>query len=357
MFFLLLPTLECNLRCDYCFEKHPQGRWSIQTAHDIIAKILNFLSDSDVRVCKFHWQGGEPLLLGIEFWNNVLDFSETMANEKGITLTQSMQTNLTRYNHEYAPLVRQYFSGVLGSSFELMSTRCMNNGDIHAFENRWLNAYNEALSDGLTIGVLSLINQHTLDMGAVACLDKIRDNFHINKIRFTLPFKQGNDNGYWLDAQQTGEFLVDAYHYWSTQGGNDWIEIRPFKYLQSRFSGELTDESGLCVFANNCTDIALTMMTNGDVSLCDNFAHPDCDVRFGNILDQSMNEIYYSVSRSKIRQQVSGLVDNECASCRYLGFCFGGCFVRAQKSKETSNYHDHYCQSYKCLFEVVDNLG
>ena len=207
--------------------------------------------------------------------------------------------------------------------------------------------------------MLSLLNHDALSIGAVEYIDTLRKQYNIKKVRFTLPFQQHAGHGYWLDADKTGDFLADAFTYWHKKGGNKWLEIRPFEHLKSQFSGDVVAESGLCMFQNNCTDIAMTIMTDGEVSLCDNFAHPGSKLRFGNILEQPLKNIFYSRSRLEARAQVSNLVNQECMSCRYLGFCFGGCYVRSRKIADDitreNSIHDHYCHSYKHLFEVIEN--
>ena len=59
----ILPTLDCNLRCWYCFEKHIKGsRLSIavqQRIFDYVKKELDSDKITEIQVCSF---GGEPLL-------------------------------------------------------------------------------------------------------------------------------------------------------------------------------------------------------------------------------------------------------------------------------------------------------
>ena len=58
VFIVLLPTLECNLQCAYCFESHPKGRWSIAETRQILEKIFAYLAHRHITECRFHWQGG-----------------------------------------------------------------------------------------------------------------------------------------------------------------------------------------------------------------------------------------------------------------------------------------------------------
>lgn len=57
----ICPTLECNLACPYCYEKHVQGAMSRET-QDNILKLVDYLLKEGVNKIYVLWYGGEPLL-------------------------------------------------------------------------------------------------------------------------------------------------------------------------------------------------------------------------------------------------------------------------------------------------------
>ena len=172
IFIVLLPTLECNLRCSYCFEKHPPGRWDVKATRIILTNVFDLLRNRNLNRCRLHWQGGEPLLLGESYWQEVLPISRFLADQQGVHLSQSMQTNLTIYQTSFQSMVQEFFDGVLGTSFEPTDMRKSRHGDPAVFLREWSRAYDTALKDGLEVGVLSLINEKALRMGGQPIPDK-----------------------------------------------------------------------------------------------------------------------------------------------------------------------------------------
>ena len=82
LFVVLLPTLECNLSCQYCFEAHPKGRWGIQETQEILGKIFSYALEDQITHLVLHWHGGEALLMGVEYWAEVLSADAFSAFEE-----------------------------------------------------------------------------------------------------------------------------------------------------------------------------------------------------------------------------------------------------------------------------------
>ena len=65
-------TLDCNLDCSYCFQKHPGGIIDLSTVEIILQKTVStnyqkqlFCNNNTIKV---YWHGGEPLLAGVDFF-------------------------------------------------------------------------------------------------------------------------------------------------------------------------------------------------------------------------------------------------------------------------------------------------
>jgi uncharacterized protein len=312
---------------------------------------------NEIRQIRIHWQGGEPLLLGYEYWQKVLALAAESADKSRIQLMQSMQTNLTLYHSKYKELIQTYLSGTLGTSFELSSFRCFADEKADSFKKRWEAAYQQASDDGLAVGVLALLDDNATAQGAIKYIDRLKNEYGIRRLRFTLPFKQQGKNGrgFWLDAQKAGEFLSDAYRIWDRSGGDAWMELRPFAHLKARMKGSVRGPSGLCIFAKNCTEISLAVLPNGDVTLCDNFTHPQSDQTYGNIFHESLESILRGPKYHEMRKAVLFSLPPQCDTCRYLPFCFGGCFVRSYPIGESTCFH--YCETYYRLFQAIDDCS
>ncbi len=82
-------TLSCNMRCKHCYEagqNYCESKMSIET----VEKIIRFYVTNYKKV-DFNWFGGEPLLLGIDFYKKVLEFEKKYA--QGTIIRNYLQTN------------------------------------------------------------------------------------------------------------------------------------------------------------------------------------------------------------------------------------------------------------------------
>ncbi len=101
----------CNLQCEYCFylEKEALFPWGerCRMSNEVLS---SFITDSVMSqptpVVEFVWQGGEPTLLGIDFFRRVLDLQKPLMKKKRIT--NSLQTNGTLLNPEWCHFLKEH---------------------------------------------------------------------------------------------------------------------------------------------------------------------------------------------------------------------------------------------------------
>ena len=353
LFVVLLPTLECNLACTYCFEEHPKGRWDLARTRHIIDQILELARRERADNVRLHWQGGEALLMGTDYWSAVLSMAEDAFGAAGVGFEQSMQTNLTLYTRELGDLIKRYFGGQIGTSFEDSPGRCFEQGGHTRFVKAWTHAYARALDDGIRVGVISVLNDAALSEGAESFLNRMRDTYGIRRLRINLPFQQNGSGGFWVDARGAGAFMRDAYRWWVARGRDDYFYLKPMKYLEEKLTRGHSDEPGLCIFAQNCSDVALTVMTNGDVTLCDSFAFTGQAAPYGNVFRESLAEVYRSPARAHVHAMCRSLIADACTECRFLPMCYGGCLVRSH-DRDNLDPSFHYCETYKTLFSAME---
>lgn len=98
-------TRNCNLGCDYCFQEHFGGIIELPTVQAILDKVVahNLIVAPKCRSIKVYWHGGEPLLAGIGFFENILLLEQLYPD---FTFLNRVQTNGTLMTKELA----QFFS-------------------------------------------------------------------------------------------------------------------------------------------------------------------------------------------------------------------------------------------------------
>jgi radical SAM protein with 4Fe4S-binding SPASM domain len=358
MLVVLLPTLECNLACRYCFEDHPAGRWDAVAVARVLEEIFAVAAGSTRRV-RLHWQGGEPLLLGRGFFANAFAIAEARAAAAGVALEQSMQTNLVAYDSTWRDLVAGYLGGRLGTSFEDGDGRAFAAGGEVEFRGAWSRAFGRARADGIDVGVLSLLDEAALARGAERTLDALRDRHGVTRLRFTTPFAPGGAGrgGYWVDPRAAGAFLAEAYRVWARRGRDEWMRIRPFALLAAMLRGERPREPATCVFDRNCAEIAFCVLPDGDVTLCDNLARREGFPPFGNLLREPLAGILAGARRAELRRAVAQLADDACGDCRYLSLCHGGCLAKSTPAAVGGAPRYRYCAAFVALCRAIEEGG
>ena len=95
----------CNFKCKYCFyddvaqnrEVESYGFMSTKTLEEIVKKALKFAKGE----CTFTFQGGEPTLVGLDFYKDLIKFQKKY-NKKGLKIHNTIQTNGFLIDKEWA---------------------------------------------------------------------------------------------------------------------------------------------------------------------------------------------------------------------------------------------------------------
>jgi len=101
----------CNLNCEYCFYLEKQALFApdekYRMADEVLsAFITNYITSQPTPVVEFVWQGGEPTLLGIDFFKKVIELQKHFSGTK--TITNSLQTNGTLLTDEWCAFLKKH---------------------------------------------------------------------------------------------------------------------------------------------------------------------------------------------------------------------------------------------------------
>ncbi len=101
----------CNLNCEYCFYLEKQALFgadeNYRMSDDVLsAFITNYVKSQPTPVVEFVWQGGEPTLLGIDFFKRVVDLQKQFSGVK--TISNSLQTNGTLLDDEWCRFLKKH---------------------------------------------------------------------------------------------------------------------------------------------------------------------------------------------------------------------------------------------------------
>lgn len=361
----------CNLNCSYCYylEKnklYPAGE-NFKMSADLLENFTKQLIEShQVPVVTFTWQGGEPTLMGLEFFIKAIEFQKKYAGIKKIE--NAFQTNGTRldddwckffadnnilvgisidgaeHNHDH---FRKTFSGkatfkkVMNGiellrkhkvEFNTLST--VNNYNVHyaAETYRFLKRIGSQFMQFLPVV------EHTSDQKSNEGL-KLIAPVHSKNVRIT---------DWSVTPEDYGKFLITIFDEWVRNDVARYF-VQIFDATLANYVGEIP---GLCVFNETCGD-AMVMEHNGDLYSCDHFVYPEYFL--GNITDKPLIDLARSQIQFDFGIDKRNKLPRYCLICDVRYACHGECpkhrFLITPDGDPGLNY---LCEGYKLFFKHVE---
>ena len=302
----------CNLDCHYCYylDKAVQygGRQAVMDDQLLELCIKQYIRANEVDTVQFCWHGGEPLLLGLDFYRRAMELQRRYADGKRIENT--LQTNGT--------LVDEAWCDLFAANNFLVGLSLDGPGDIHdAFRltrggkptfERVMRTVGMFGRSGVEFNTLSVVNRCCEGRGG-EIYRFFRDEVHSRFMQFLpavehvvgkpghhrpLIVPPGHEGarlaGWSVSAEGYGHFLCDVFDEWVVSDvGRCFVQL--FDASLAQWCGV---RPGVCSMGETCGD-ALVVEHNGDVYPCDHFVYPG--YRLGNIRETPLAELYRSQKR------------------------------------------------------------
>lgn len=302
-------TNACNLKCRYCYDANYLERKDILL--DDVAHLFELLA-KEYSVINIIWHGGEPMLMGINFFVKVLDIQEKYSDN--VKFVNKMQTNGTLINSEWANFfVENDFR--IGISYD-----GGNNATGREKQDQTLKGRNNLIRANGKCGVVTVLNSQNIND-----LVQIYENYKENNInvQFNYMFPYGRalemDNTFLMISSKTYiKKMCSFFDYW-LEDVDCKINIDPFiTYLQLLKGLNTKCITGGCLYKFICMD------NQGDIYPCGRIVVPQYCL--GNINRiNSINELFYTESFCKLLEAAISRRQKCMQSCSYYQFCRGGC--------------------------------
>ncbi len=360
---ILLPTLECNAHCEYCFEQKSGHRLTLDRFAKILEKMLDYLEQEDIGTLSIYWQGGEVMTLPPEWFEQANAIIRKSVEGTGRRVVNYIQSNMIGYTRQWNRVIEEMFDNSMGTSMDFPNLhRKLAGAGPGEYEKLWIQKVNEAMEAGIRVGLIAIPNQRTLEMGAERFYSRIVEELGICEFQINTPFPGGPSNrvkdGYPLDPDRLARFLLDLAAVWMNRGCDSGVRVGPLDRLMEYFLHGNKDL--LCIWHVNCANDFVCIDPQGHVSQCDCWAASYPEFRFGNIFDgNSLSDLLHaSEVRRRLLDRPGMLIRQEdCIECDYLGICHGGCPVRAYTVHGDIRAKDPYCALYRRLFEGLEGLA
>lgn len=350
--FLFKPSSHlCNIDCTYCFYKrvkdmYPAGRkMSVQTAQAVMDQIL---SQGPGRY-SFCWQGGEPTLLGLDFFRTVLVYQKKIS-APGQFIENSIQTNGLVLNDDWASFLsrNRILVGLsLDGPREIHDQFRIKNSGGGTFDQVMDKAV--LLSKhGADFNILTLLTRANIHQPETLYAFYKKHGFkHLQFVPCTDKDLEGQALPWSITGRELGDFYRRLFDLW-IKDGFPHVSIRLFEDILIYM---LDGVHMSCSQLKHC-DSYLVVEHNGDCYPCDFFVYPEWNL--GNLADDQIERIIDNPARHKFAG-LKTVLSSECRKCEWLNFCNGDCTRLRPGAPDFPGRQSDLCQAWKTILDHIYN--
>lgn len=369
----------CNLGCRYCFflsKEHlypgESPRMDEATLETYLRQLLASSPGPQVEVA---WQGGEPMLRGLDFFRRSVAVAERHRRPDQRVL-HTIQTNGTLIDDEWAAFFRQ--AGYLvGLSID--GPRALH--DAYRVSKRGEGTFDDV------IRAWDILRRHEVDTNVLCTINAANQDHPLEVYRFfrdalqaryiqLIPVVEratpdtialanlgwgglrGRDRplyrqqgslvtGRSVNAGKFGRFLIGIF--------DEWVEHDVGTVFVTTFDvalGSWMGQHNACIVAPECGR-ALAMEHNGDVYACDHFVEPGYLI--GNVRDTPLAALVTSEQQRRFGRNKFDSLPRYCRECPVQFACHGECprnrFIGTPDGEPGLNY---LCAGYRAFFQHID---
>ncbi len=345
----------CNLDCAYCFflskkKLYPESNFHM--SDDVLRETIQQYIQSQPKgqEVMITWQGGEPTLMGIEFFERASYYANQFKAPKQ-KISFAIQTNGILLDDTWGKFLRreEYLVGIsIDGTQPLHDTYRRDKGGKPTFK-RVIAGLNILKKHRVDFNILCTVNdangEHPLEVYRF-----FRDELKAEYIQFIPIVERENDDVTKASVRpkEWGNFLNEIFDEW-VQRDVGKVFIPTFESALANFYGV---PAGICVFNEHCGS-ALALEHNGDLYACDHYVDPD--YLLGNITENPMLDLAHSQKQRDFGMAKKDSLPKFCRECEVRFACHGGCpknrFKKTPTSEEGLNY---LCEGYKAFFRHID---
>lgn len=349
----------CNLDCEYCYflskeQLYPGSRFRL--ADELLETYTKqYIAAQTASEVTFAWQGGEPTLLGLPFFERALEL-QAIHKRPGMTLHNTFQTNGTLLDDDWCRFFRRH-NVLVGLSLD---------GPERLHDRYRVNKGGKGTFKGVMRG-LELLKKHGVAFNILTTVHAANAPYPAEVYRFLtgevgaeylqfIPIvERANATGFQEGTDVTersvtgegyGRFLRGVFDLWVREDvGRVYVQM--FDVALAVWVGL---SPGLCVFERTCGS-ALAMEHNGDVYSCDHYVEPAH--LLGNLQELPLLEMVSSEQQRRFGQAKADL-PRYCRECEVRFVCNGGCPKdRVLTTPDGEPGLNYLCAGYRSFFNHI----
>jgi len=360
----------CNLDCKYCFYLEKENLYPKKTDWAMRKELLEdyirqYIEAQNAPIINFCWQGGEPTLLGVDYFRQVVELQRKYAN--GRQIENAFQTNGILLDDCWGEFLAEN-RFLVGLSIDgppgLHDCYRVDKGGHPTFDHvmRGIGFLKKHCVQFNTLTVVHRKNSHhplevyrfLKEIGSgfiqfIPIVERIATKPNADGLVLIAPSpaQKARVSSWSVEPLQYGKFLCAIFDEWVRQDVAGYF-VQLFDIALEIWMGL---DPSLCVFRRTC-GTALAIEHNGDVYSCDHFVYPEN--KLGNVLEHPLQSLVNSAQQWKFGQDKSDSLPRYCRNCDVRFACNGECpkhrFVRTPDGEEGLNY---LCAGYRLFFHHI----
>lgn len=371
----------CNLDCGYCFYLEKEGyyppRQSRRMSDEVLeAYVQRYIAAEAAGEVEFTWQGGEPTLMGLDFFERAVALQKRHAGGK--TIRNTLQTNGTLLDEDWAAfLAREQF--LIGLSLD--GPRELHDA---ARPDKKGHGSFHAVMAGLRLLVRHGVEFNVLVTVSAANVRHGREVYRFLKdegVRFiqfnpvverepgpageavvqlhfakppalSLSRSGGREPGsrvtaHSVGAEAYGDFLIEVFDDWVARDIGS-VHVMNFEWALAAWC-QLP--ASTCIFSERCGRAAI-VEHDGSLYSCDHFMYPE--YRLGNLREQDPAALLALPQQQAFGAAKAETLPRQCRECSYRFACHGECpknrFMATADGEPGLNY---LCAGYLKYFRHI----
>ncbi|MDX2110533.1 MAG: anaerobic sulfatase maturase [Verrucomicrobiota bacterium] len=367
----------CNLGCSYCFylekEKLFPANENFKMRPDTLeAFVRSYIEAQPGNEVSFAWQGGEPTLMGVDFFRMAVAFQKKHANGKSIG--NAFQTNGTLLDDEWGEFLAQN-EFLVGISID----------GPEALHNLWRVDKKQKPTFAKVMQGIELLQKHKVEFNTLTCVHRQNAKKPLDVYRFLRgigsrhlqfipiierpPNERAKDHQLWLAAppadsavaepesrvtpwsvipKDYGTFLSTIFDRW-VHNDVGRVFVQDFDVALANWLGM---PPGLCIHSETCGR-ALALEHDGSVYACDHYVYPE--YKLGNLKDTPLEQLADSDAMRRFGNAKRDTLPLQCKECPVRFACHGGCpkhrFLQTKSGDPGLNY---LCEGYYHFYTHID---
>lgn len=355
----------CNLECAYCYYLGKRGLYpssSFRMSDELLLIFTReYIRAQRVPEVVFSWQGGEPMLAGLDFFRRAMELQRRF-RRPGMHIANTIQTNGTLLDDEWGRFLRA--NGFL-VGLSLDGPR-----DMHNVYRR--DGAGEPTFERVMAG-LSVLKRHRVDFNILTCVHAANAEHPTEVYQFLRGEANGPGGGQFIQfipvvgqdlratgigderlashsvsGRQYGDFLITIFDEWVRHDvGRVFVQV--FDVALASWTGQAP---GLCVFEPTC-GLAMVLEHNGDLFSCDHYVEQQH--MLGNVLETPLIELVNSRRQRIFGNDKRERLPEHCRQCDVLFACNGGCPKnRIVRTPDGEYGLSALCDGYRTFFRHID---